>query len=56
MESKKENWNSYYKGGKGGPLSETTEVRILQLAFHDCIPYVDGTGEYPIHPYSNIVI
>ena len=32
--------------GEGGPLSETTEVRLLQLAFHDCVPYADGTGEY----------
>ena len=44
--------------GRGGPLAETTEIRLLQLAFHDCIPYVDGTGEYQyVHnTYVNIVI
>ena len=41
--------------GRGGPLAETTEIRLLQLAFHDCIPYVDGTGAYQ-YVNSNVVI
>ena len=32
-------WN---KWGLKDPLGETTENTLLRLAFHDCIPYLDG--------------
>ena len=41
--------------GRGGPLAETTEIRLLQLSFHDCIPYVDGTGEYQYVKYNLVI-
>ena len=28
--------------GLNEPLGETTENTLLRLAFHDCIPYLDG--------------
>ena len=28
--------------GVNEPLGETTENTLLRLAFHDCIPYLDG--------------
>ena len=28
--------------GLKDPLGETTETTLLRLAFHDCIPYLDG--------------
>ena len=28
--------------GKNAPLGETTENTLMRLAFHDCIPYLDG--------------
>ena len=30
------------KIGKNLPIGETTENTLLRLAFHDCVPYLNG--------------
>ena len=35
-----DNAGGRFKDGKG----QVTENVIMRLAFHDCIPYMDGTG------------
>ena len=36
-----DNAGGRFKDGKG----QVTENVIMRLAFHDCIPYMDGTGK-----------
>ena len=48
-----DNAGGRFKDGKG----QVTENVIMRLAFHDCIPYMDGTGKvehFDLHFFRRI--